>query len=340
MSKIVDIIKSRACENIKTIVLAEGEDERVIEAAYMAVNEGFAEIILLGSSKIIKEKAYGKRLDIKNINIIDPADDIHRMNVYADRLYNIRKRNGMTEEEAVHLCRTPLYYGAMMVECGDADGMVCGAVTSSADVMRAALRVIKTAPDTRLVSTTFLMCVNQDGEEKVFAFADCVVNVDPNPQELSEIAISTAKTFSDFTGDEPRVAMLSYSTYGIDTDVVIHKMQEAAYIVKRRCPELKVDGEMQLDAAIDESVARRKIKNLSVGGRANVLIFPDLNAGNISYKIVQRLCGGEVVGPIMQGLAKPVNDLSRGCDAEEIANVIAITAIQAANIQNKKTAHI
>ncbi len=327
MSRVSEHIRERAKEARKTIVLAEGEDMRVIEAAKTAVTEGFADIILLGNRDKINELADKAGLDIALISTVDPAHD-DRLIEYADKLYELRKKKGMTEEQAVRLIKTPHYFAAMMVKNGDADGMVCGCVTSSADVMRAALQVIRTAPGISLVSTTFLMDM-ENGNGMVYAFADCVVNVDPTAAQVADIAISTAKTFESFVGEEARVAMLSYATYGIDTDTVIRKMQEAAYLAKMKKPELIVDGEMQLDAAIDESVAKLKLKNSEVGGRANVLIFPDLNSGNISYKLVQRLGGARVIGPIMQGLAKPVNDLSRGCSAEEIADTIAVTVVQA-----------
>lgn len=334
MSNIVERIRAQAKKSRKTIVLAEGEEKRTAEAAKVAVEEGFADIILLGNRGIITNLAEEAGLDINTVEIIDPERS-SKLNEYAGLLYNLRRRKGMDEQTALKTALKPLYFGALMVKAGDADGMVCGAVTSSADVMRCALQVIKTAPDTELVSTAFIMnMLGEDGADNIFAFADCVVNVNPTAREAADIAVTTAKTFKRFVDEEPRVAMLSYATYGVDTDTVLRKMQEAAYIAKRNCPELKIDGEMQLDAAIDESVARATIKNSPVGGRANVLIFPDLNSGNICYKIVQRLCGAEVIGPIIQGLAKPVNDLSRGCVAEEIANVIAITAIQAAQNDN------
>lgn len=336
MSNIVKSIRDRAKKSIKTIVLAEGEERRTVEAAKIAVEEGFARIILLGREDKISDLAKETGLEINTVKIIDPAKsaDINR---YADLLYNLRKRKGMNERTALETALNPLYFGTLMVKAGDADGMVCGAITSSADVMRSALQIIKTAPDTKLVSTAFIMNIERDdGQSSIFAFADCVVNVNPTAREAADIAITTAHTFEQFVGEEPRVAMLSYTTYGMDTGKVLKKMQEAAYIAKRQRPSLQIDGEMQLDAAIDESVAKIKIKNSAVGGRANVLIFPDLNSGNICYKIVQRLCGAEVIGPIIQGLAKPVNDLSRGCVPEEIANVIAITAIQAAQCECAK----
>lgn len=333
MSNIVKSIRDRAKKSIKTIVLAEGEERRTVEAAKIAVEERFARIILLGREDKISDLAKETGLEMNMVKIIDPAKsaDINR---YADLLYNLRKRKGMNERTALETALNPLYFGTLMVKAGDADGMVCGAITSSADVLRSALQIIKTAPDTKLVSTAFIMNIERDdGQNSIFAFADCVVNVNPTAREAADIAVTTARTFEQFVGEEPRVAMLSYTTYGMDTGKVLKKMQEAAYIAKRQCPSLQIDGEMQLDAAIDESVAKIKIKNSAVGGRANVLIFPDLNSGNICYKIVQRLCGAEVIGPIIQGLAKPVNDLSRGCVPEEIANVIAITAIQAAQCE-------
>lgn len=332
MGRVAEHIRENAKKEIKKIVLAEGDDIRAVEAAKIAVTDGFAQIILLGTPQIIKKHAKSIEFDLSMVQIIDPRHS-RNINIYADKLYELRKKKGMTEEQAVELVKTPLYFGTMMVKMGNADGMVCGCITSSADVMRAALQVIKTERGISLVSTAFLMEMEQ-GEGDVYAFADCVVNVNPSASQAADIAISSAKTFESFVGEEPRVAMLSYTTYGIDTDVVLRKMEEAAYLAKMRMPELKIDGEMQLDAAIDESVARMKLGRSEVGGKANVLIFPDLNSGNISYKLVQRLCGAKVIGPIMQGLAKPINDLSRGCVAEEIADVIAVTAIQAQNKVN------
>ena len=325
MSELSQQIRERAKQDIKTIVLAEGEDMRVVEAAKTTVEEGFAKIILLGDKEKIAELADKAGLDLSTVDVINPEHN-PRLIEYADMLYSLRKKRGMTEEQAVKLVKTPLYFGTLMVKAGAADGMVCGCVTSSADVMRAALQVIKTAKGTSLVSTAFLMNM---GEGRIYAFADCVVNVNPNASQAADIAISTAKTFESFVGEKARVAMLSYTTYGIDTDTVIRKMEEAAWLAKNRAPKLCIDGEMQLDAAIDESVANIKLGSSSVGGRANVLIFPDLNSGNISYKLVQRLGGAQVIGPIMQGLAMPVNDLSRGCVAEEIADTVAVTAVQA-----------
>ncbi len=330
MNRVSAMIRERAKQQLKTIVLAEGEDIRTVIAAKTAIEEGFAKIILLGNREIIAKRAVEAQLDLSKTEVIEPIHD-PRLNDYADKLYELRKKRGMTESDAVKLMRKPLYFGTMMVKLGDADGMVCGCVTSSADVMRAALQIIKTANGTKLVSTTFLMAT-ENGEGAVYAFADCVVNVNPDARQVAEIAIATAKTFESFVGDEARVAMLSYNTYGADTGTVIRKMQEAAYYAKMLKPDLIVDGEMQLDVAIDEAMAERMLKNSEVGGRANVLIFPDLNSGNISYKIVQRLCGAQVIGPIMQGLAMPVNDLSRGCTAEEIADTVAVTAVQAQDI--------
>lgn len=326
-------IRKRAAKDLKKIVLAEGEDIRVIKAAKTAIEEGFAKIVLLGDCNKIKELAKQEGLDCDScdsIEIINPEHD-ERLIEYTDLLYNLRKKRGLTEEQAVRLVKTPLYFATLMVKTGAADGMVCGCVTSSADVMRAALQVIKTAKGVSLVSTSFLMNMSED---RVYAFADCVVNVNPNAMQIADIAISSAETFESFVGEEARVAMLSYTTYGKDTNSVVSKMQEAAWRAKSKCPDLNVDGEMQLDAAIDEYVANIKIKNSMVGGRANVLIFPDLNSGNISYKLVQRLGGAQVIGPIMQGLALPVNDLSRGCTADEIADAIAVTALQAHEIKH------
>ncbi len=332
MQSFTDILKERARQSIKTIVLPEGEEIRSLKAAEMALNEEYAKIVLLGNAEKIKAMAVSEGVDITKAEIIDP--EVSNKNAeYANAFYEMRKNKGVTPEEAAETVKNPLYYGVMMVKMGDADGMVAGAVSSSANVLRPALQILKTAPGTKLVSAFFIMSVpNCDmGENGTFIFADCALNQNPNADEVSEIAISSADSFKKLVGAEPTVAMLSYSTYGSAKSELVEKMQEATRLAKEKAPDLKLDGELQLDAAIVESVGRQKAPESTVAGKANVLVFPDLNAGNIGYKLVQRLAKAEAYGPILQGIAKPVNDLSRGCTAEDIAGVIAITAIQAQN---------
>ncbi len=332
MQTFTDVLKQRARQSIKTIVLPEGEEIRSLRAAEMALGEEYAKIVLLGNAEKIKAMAQSEGIDIAKADIIDP--EVSDKNAeYADAFYEMRKNKGVTPEQAAETVKNPLYYGVMMVKMGDADGMVAGAVSSSANVLRPALQILKTAPGTKLVSAFFIMSVpNCDmGENGTFIFADCALNQNPNADEVSEIAISSADSFRKLVGAEPTVAMLSYSTYGSAKSELVEKMQEATRLAKEKAPELKLDGELQLDAAIVESVGKQKAPESTVAGKANVLVFPDLNAGNIGYKLVQRLAKAEAYGPILQGIAKPVNDLSRGCTAEDIAGVIAITAIQAQN---------
>ena len=332
MQTFTDVLKEKARQSIKTIVLAEGEELRSIKAAKIAINEKYAKIILLGNVDKINAMAASESVDISGAQIIDPENS-EKSAEYAQMFYELRKNKGVTPEQAAQTVKNTLYYGVMMVKCGDADGMVAGAVNSSANVLRPALQILKTAPGTKLVSAFFIMNVpNCDmGENGTFIFADCALNQNPNADEVSEIAISSAESFKNLVGAEPTVAMLSYSTYGSAKSELVEKMQEATRLAKEKAPELKLDGELQLDAAIVESVGKQKAPESSVAGKANVLVFPDINAGNIGYKLVQRLAKAEAYGPILQGIAKPVNDLSRGCTAEDIAGVIAITAIQAMN---------
>ena len=332
MQTFTDVLKEKARQSIKTIVLAEGEELRSIKAAEIAINEKYAKIILLGNVEKINAMAASEGVNISGAQIIDPENS-EKSAEYAQMFYELRKNKGVTPEQAAQTVKNTLYYGVMMVKCGDADGMVAGAVNSSANVLRPALQILKTAPGTKLVSAFFIMNVpNCDmGENGTFIFADCALNQNPNADEVSEIAISSAESFKNLVGAEPTVAMLSYSTYGSAKSELVEKMQEATRLAKEKAPELKLDGELQLDAAIVESVGKQKAPESSVAGKANVLVFPDINAGNIGYKLVQRLAKAEAYGPILQGIAKPVNDLSRGCTAEDIAGVIAITAIQAMN---------
>lgn len=330
MSKFLDRIKERAKADKKTIVLAEGEEIRTIEAAEKVLAEGLAEIILLGREEVIREKAAGH--DISKATVIDPvkADNYE---AYAEKFCEMRKAKGMTLEKARETMQNTLYYGCMLVKENVADGMVAGAVNSSANVLRSALQVVKTAPGTKLVSAFFVICVPECeyGENGTFIFGDSGLVENPNEEELSEIAISSAKSFSTLVEAEPNVALLSYSTYGSAKNPLVDKVVNATKLAKEKRPDLNIDGELQLDAAIVESVGASKAPGSSVAGKANVLVFPDLNAGNIGYKLAQRLGKAEAYGPITQGIAKPVNDLSRGCVADDIVGVVAITCVQAMN---------
>ncbi|MDD6484060.1 MAG: phosphate acetyltransferase [Clostridiales bacterium] len=332
MSKFTDELKARAKQSIKTIVLAEGEELRTLKAAEIAVSEDYAKVILLGNPEKIAALAKAESVNIDGIPVIDPETS-DKNGEYADTFYELRKAKGVTPEQAKETVKNPLYYGVMMVKNGDADGMVAGAVNSSANVLRPSLQILKTAPGTKLVSAFFIMNVPDCdmGSDGTFLFADCALNQDPNADEVSEIALSSAKSFEQLVGKEPQVAMLSYSTYGSAKSHLVEKMQEATRLAKEKAPDLKIDGELQLDAAIVSSVGEQKAPGSTVAGKANVLVFPDINAGNIGYKLVQRLAKAEAYGPVLQGIAKPVNDLSRGCSAEDIAGVIAITAVQAQN---------
>ncbi len=331
MSNFMETIKAKAKADLKTIVLAEGEEQRTIDAAAQILKEGYAKLILLGDPDVIKSKAEG--LDISGAEIIDPASSELAPEL-ADGLYELRKKKGMTPEQAKEIIKDVLYFGCMLVKTGKADGMVAGAVHATADVMRSSLQTIKTAPGTKVVSAFFLMLVPdcEYGNNGTFVFSDCGLNEYPDSEKLAEIAISSAKSYKALVGDEPKVAMLSYSTYGSAKSEQVDLVRNAANIAKEQAPDLKLDGELQLDAAIVSSVASLKAPESKVAGEANVLIFPNLDAGNIGYKLVQRLAKAEAYGPMTQGMAKPVNDLSRGCSAEDIAGVVAITSVQAQNI--------
>lgn len=326
----IDEIKQRAKYNIKTIALPEATDIRVLKAANKITKEGFAKVILIGNTTKIKKTAMENSISIDGVSIVNPIDS-NKYEEYANAFYELRKAKGMTEEQAHELMKDETHFGMMMVKRGDCDGLVSGAAHSTSDTLRPALQILKTAPNTKLVSAFFLMVVPncQYGENGVFVFSDCGLNQNPNSDELSEIAISSSKSFEQLVGKTPKVAMLSYSSYGSAKSELVDKVNEATKLVKEKAPELLVDGELQLDAAIIPEVAASKAKGSNVAGQANTLIFPDLNAGNIGYKLVQRLAKAEAYGPLCQGIAKPVNDLSRGCSADDIVGVVAITAVQA-----------
>ncbi len=327
MNILDDIIK-KAKSDIQTIVLPEGKDARVVEAAKELKNQNIVNPIVLVNEQDLNQDL--KALETQGIRVvvIEKSPDL---NDYIDKLYELRKAKGLTREAAKKLLENTIYFGVMMVKFNEADGMVAGSMTATGDVLRPALQILRTAKNVKLVSSFFIMEVPKakDVVNDVFAFSDCGLVVNPNQEELAEIAIETAKSYDFITGKEPLVGMLSFSTFGSAQGELVDKVVNATNIVKEKYPNLKVDGEMQLDAAIIPKVAKLKAPDSRVAGYANVLIFPDLQAGNIGYKLVQRLAGANAYGPITQGLAKPVNDLSRGCSSQDIIAVAAITALQA-----------
>lgn len=326
----IEEVKNRAKTNRKTIVLPEATDVRILQAAEIALREGYANIVLLGDEAKISQLAEQNHFDLSCATVVNPKKSEKR-NEYAEKLYELRKEKGLTLEKAQELILDEVYFGMMMVKMEDADGLVSGAIHSTSDTLRPALQILKTAPDTKLVSAFFVMVVPncEYGENGVFVFGDCGLNEDPDSEALAEIANSSAKSFEQLVGKEAKIGMLSYSTYGSAKSELTQKVIEATNLLKERYPEWKVDGELQLDSAIVPEVANSKAPNSNVAGMCNTLIFPDLNAGNIGYKLTQRLAKAEAYGPLCQGIAKPVNDLSRGCSAQDVAGVIAITCVQA-----------
>ena len=332
----IDNIKKRAKEDIKTIVLPEAEDIRILEATQQVLKEQYANIILVGNKGKIEKKAKENNINIIGAEIVDPNNS-EKHDEYVNLLYELRKHKGMTIEQAKELVKDPVYYGMLMVkdEQTNADGLVSGAAHSTSDTLRPALQILKTAPGTKLVSAFFVMVVPdcEYGEKGTFVFADSGLNENPDSEALSEIAISSSKSFKQLVQKEPKVAMLSYSTYGSAKSELTQKVIEATQKVKEKEQELKVDGELQLDAAIIPEIAEMKAPGSPLKGQANVLVFPNLDCGNIGYKLVQRLGKAEAYGPLCQGIAKPVNDLSRGCNSKDVAGVVAITAVQAQKIK-------
>ena len=322
MSDFLQRMKDAAKADKRTIVLPEGEDPRTIEAAKKIVAEGLANLVILGDPA---------KIDVEGATVIDPKT-AEKHDEYAAKFAELRAKKGVTLPEAMEQMNDATYFGTMMVKMGDADGLVSGACHSTANTLRPALQILKTAPGTKLVSAFFIMCTNtpEYGDDGTLLFADCGLNINPNAEELSEIALASAESWKAFMpGQEPKVAMLSFSTMGSAKGDVPTKVQEAVKLANEKNPELALDGDLQLDAALVQSVADLKAPQSKVAGKANVLVFPDLESGNIGYKLVQRFGGAQAYGPILQGIAKPVNDLSRGCSADDIVGVVAITAVQA-----------
>ena len=327
---IIAQVKAKAHQNITRIVLPEGDEPRTVQAAAAVVKENLACPILLGDAESVREVASSVGADISGIEIINPKGS-PKAAEYAALLYELRKAKGMTEEDAAKLVQDPMYFGVLMVKTGDADGLVSGAVHTTGDMLRPALQIIKTKPGTKVVSSSFLMdCPNKNlGHNGLLVYSDCVVVPCPTAEELAHIAVSAAETARTLCGiEEPKVALLSFSTKGSAKHDLVTKVQEATRIAHELAPGLALDGEMQLDAALIPEIGASKAKGSPVAGHANVLIFPDLQAGNIGYKLTQRIGGAEAYA-VLQGLAKPCNDLSRGCSVEDIVTTVALTAVQA-----------
>ncbi len=322
--ELLNQIRTKASERKKTVVLPESHDERVLRAAEILVKENVAKVVTIGEEEKVRSDAEGYGLDLTGIRIIDPAKS-ELLSDFSNVFFNLRKHKGITIEQARETMQRDLFFGAMMVREGHADGFVAGSVASTGDVLRAAIQCVGMPEGISIVSSFFLMIY----PEITYSFADCAVVPDPDASQLADIAISTAVNHSKLTGEEAYVAMLSFSTKGSAKHELIDKVIEATNIIKEKRPDIKVDGELQFDAAIIDAIGKKKSPGSEVAGRANVLVFPDLNAGNIGYKIAQRLGGAEAVGPVVQGLKKPLFDLSRGCSVDDIVNTSAISCLMA-----------
>lgn len=327
----IDIIKEQAKQDMQTIVLPESKDKRTLIAAAQILQEGTAELILVGKEEKILDGAEWLEVDLKGVKVVDPDTDPN-FEQYANSLFELRKNKGMTLEKAQQILKEDyITYGVMMVKEKDADGLVAGACHATADTLRPALQILKTAPGTELVSGFFIMDVPdcEYGVDGTFLFADCGLNQDPTAEELAAIADTSAKSFRALVGEKPIIAMLSHSTKGSAHHPLVDKVVQATAIAHEKYPQLEIDGELQLDAALVPEIGKSKAQGSAVAGNANVLIFPNLDCGNIGYKLVQRLAKAEAYGPMLQGIARPVNDLSRGCSADDIVGVVALTAVQA-----------
>ena len=327
----IDVIKEKARMDRKTIVLPETTDKRTLIAASKIIKEGIADIIMIGDEEKIMDGANWLEIELDGVTIVNPHT-CEKLDEYVNLLYETRKNKGMTPEKAREILLTDnLTFGVVMVKANDADGMVAGACHATAETLRPALQILKTAPGVKLVSGFFLICVPgcEYGKDGTFLFADCGLNQDPTAEELAAIADSSAKSFQSLVGAKPIIAMLSHSTKGSAKHPLVDKVVEATKIAHEKYPHLTLDGELQADAALVPQVAKSKAPGREVAGKANVLIFPNLDCGNIGYKLVQRLGGAEAYGPMLQGIARPVNDLSRGCSWEDIVGVVALTAVQA-----------
>jgi phosphate acetyltransferase len=334
---LLEKIKARAKTLDKRIVLPEGLEERTLKAADELISEGIAKITLLGNPDSVRAEA--KKFGLQNIpgaNIIDPLRH-DKKEKYIDLMVELRKHKGLTREEASRLIEDPLYLGTLMIKNGDADGEVAGAMNATSDVLRPALQYVKTLPGISVVSGAFIMILKdrEFGETGIIIFADCAVHPDPTDRELAEIAVATAATTRAIAGFEPRIAMLSFSTKGSAKHEMVDKVVNATRMAREMEPGLQIDGELQADAAIIESIGKKKAPGSKIAGNANVLVFPSLDVGNIAYKLVQRLAHAEAIGPVLQGMAAPINDLSRGCSVSDIVNLVAITANQAGRTGNE-----
>ncbi|MDR2936219.1 MAG: phosphate acetyltransferase [Rikenellaceae bacterium] len=329
--KFIDDLKAKAKSDLKRIVLPESTEERTLKAADRILREGFCELILIGNrEEVLKQASENYLENIEKATILDPAAN-PKKEAYVELMLALRGSKGLTREQAEKLILDPLYLGAVMIKAGDADGEVAGAANTTGDVLRPAFQYVKTLPGISVVSGAFIMFIpdTQFGENGVMVFADCAVHPDPTARELAQIAVATGRTTRAIAGFEPRIAMLSFSTKGSARHEMVDKVVEATKLAQEMDPTLMIDGELQADAAIIPGIGVKKAPGSRIAGRANVLVFPTLEVGNISYKLVQRMAHAEAVGPVLQGMAAPINDLSRGCSVDDIVGLVAITACQA-----------